>query len=80
MTWAVDELIFQTILLNSEFKDSIVNDHLRYIKFLKGDSRPQTLTIKDADILVTSGKFYARKFDPSKDTAILDYLDQIAGQ
>ncbi len=75
LTWAVDELIFQTILLNSPLRDSVVNDHLRYIRFVKGDSRPQTLTIADAAVLDSSGKFYARKFDPAVDTAIMDHLD-----
>jgi hypothetical protein len=78
MTWGVDELIFQTILLNSNLKDSIVNDHLRYIRFDKGGSRPHTLTMADKQVLLDSDKFYARKFDPETDTEILDYLDLIA--
>lgn len=78
-TWACDELVFQTILLNSPLKDTLVNDHLRYIKFKRGDSRPKTLTMDDAELLVTSGKFYARKFDSSTDEKILDHLDNIAG-
>jgi hypothetical protein len=77
-TWAVDELIFQTILLNSPLRGKIFNDHLRYIKFAKGDSRPKTLTMADAEALANSGKFYARKFDPKVDTAIMDHLDKQA--
>jgi len=78
MTWGVDELVFKTILLNSNLKDSIVNDHLRYIKFKKQASRPNTLTIADAGTLIDSNKFYARKFDPNVDSEILDYLDNHA--
>ena len=78
MTFCVDELIFQTILLNSPFKESIVNDHLRVIKFVKGTYRPRTLLISDAEMLVSSGKFFARKFVLEEDTAILDYLDNLA--
>ncbi len=78
MTFCVDELIFQTILLNSPFKNTIVNDHLRVIKFLKGSYRPRTLLISDAEMLISSGKFFARKFVPEEDTAILDYLDSHA--
>ncbi|MEO6522310.1 MAG: beta-1,6-N-acetylglucosaminyltransferase [Mucilaginibacter sp.] len=77
-TWACDELVFQTILLNSPLKDSIVNDHLRYIKFKRGDSRPKTLTMTDASDLTASGKLYARKFDSTIDYEILDYLDSLA--
>ena len=35
MTWGVDELVFQTVLLNSPLKDKVINNHLRYIKFKK---------------------------------------------
>ncbi|WP_158799820.1 beta-1,6-N-acetylglucosaminyltransferase [Pedobacter sp. L105] len=79
MTWGVDELVFQTVLLNSDLKHTIVNDHLRYIKFEKGGSRPKTLTMEDAQILVDSNQFFARKFSADTDTEILDYLDFISG-
>ncbi|TSJ40757.1 glycosyl transferase [Mucilaginibacter corticis] len=78
LIWAVDEIIFQTILMNSPLKDKVVNDHLRYIKFKRGASRPNTLTMADAKLLVDSGKFYARKFDPNVDSEILNYLDAAA--
>jgi len=78
LTWGVDELVFQTILLNSNLKDTIVNDHLRYIKFIPRDYSPKTLTMDDAEILVNSGKFYARKFNPEVDNEIFDYLDKNA--
>ena len=76
-TWAVDELLFQTILLNSPLKNKIINDHLRYIKFIKNAARPITLTTSDADTLKNTNKFFARKFSISEDSKILDYLDTI---
>ena len=78
MTWAVDEVFFQTILCNSPLRDTLVNDNLRYI-VLKPDFRPVTYTINDAAALTSSGKFYARKFDQGVDSAIFDYLDKVAG-
>lgn len=78
LTWAADELVFQTVLLNSPLRDSLVNDHLRYIKFKRGDSRPQTLTATDIDALLSSGKFYARKFDAAVDVSVMDELDKLA--
>ncbi|MGZ3757145.1 MAG: beta-1,6-N-acetylglucosaminyltransferase [Mucilaginibacter sp.] len=78
MTWGVDELVFQTVLLNSPLKGSIVNDHLRYIKFEERGTSPKILTMEDADVLVNSGKFYARKFNPAVDNDILDFLDRVA--
>jgi Core-2/I-Branching enzyme len=77
MTWGPDEFIFQTILCNSPFRDSIVNDNLRYINFKQGEHHPQTLTMADAEELVRSGKFFGRKFNAEQDSAILDYMDAV---
>jgi len=74
MTWAVDEVFFQTILCNSPLRETLVNDFLRYV-VLQPDFRPATLTMADADALISSGKFYARKFDINVDSKIFDYLD-----
>ena len=76
-TWAIDEILFQTILLNSSFKDSIVNDNKRYIKFEKNEMNPILLKISDADALLQSGKFFARKFSIQIDSQILDFLDNV---
>lgn len=74
MTWAVDEVFFQTILCNSpSLRKNIVNDNLRYI-MLNEEYRPVTLTIADTERMSASGKFYARKFDSCVDSSILDYL------
>ena len=77
MTWAVDEIFFQTILCNSPLRDTLVNDNLRY-NALQPNFRPVTFTIADAAVLSATGKFYTRKFDMNVDGAILDYLDSIA--
>jgi hypothetical protein len=75
LTWAPDEFIFQTILYNSAYKSTMVNDDLRYIDWSDGGVSPKTLTITDAEQLLASGKLFARKFDQDKDSAILDLLD-----
>ena len=75
-TWAIDEVFFQTILMNSPLKDKLVNDSLRFIEQY-GNSRPTVFTIYDADRLINSGKFFARKFDRDVDTKVLDYLDTV---
>jgi len=74
MTWAVDEVFFQTILCNSPLRDTLINDFLRYV-VLQPDFRPATLTMADGATLTSSGKFYARKFDSNVDSKIFDYLD-----
>jgi hypothetical protein len=79
MTWGPDEFFFQTILHNSPLKSSIVNDNLRYINLKQGELHPQTLTIANADELVSSGKFFGRKFNAKEDSEILNYMDAIMG-
>lgn len=70
-----DEMIFQTILLNSPLKYKIKNDNLRHI-ILKG-AHPETLMKKDFQyIKKLQGKFFARKFDIVVDKEILDLLDE----
>ncbi len=74
MTWCVDEVFFQTILCNSPLAGTIVNDFRRYV-LLDPGCKPITLTMAHAEDLISSGKFYARKFDANIDSAILDFLD-----
>lgn len=76
LTWGSDEIIFQTILYNSPYKDDMVNDNLRYVDWSEGKVSPKTFTISDADTLMNCGKLFARKFDAKFDSAILDYLDE----
>jgi len=75
LTWGSDEIIFQTILYNSPFRKDMVNDNLRYIDWSEKQVSPKTLTMQDADLLMNSGKLFARKFNESVDIAILDYID-----
>jgi hypothetical protein len=74
-TWGVDEVIFQTILLNSPLKDSIINNNLRFIEFEKNAVNPRILTQEDAKALLDSGKFIARKFSLEQFPEIILFLD-----
>ncbi len=78
LTWAPDEMFFQTILHNSAHRKDMVNDNLRYIDWSEGKANPKVLTMADADALTASPKLFARKFNPSIDSKILDYLDGLA--
>jgi len=75
MSWAADELIFQTILHNSPYKERIVNDNLLYVDWSEKKASPKVLTMDDVPAMVASGKLFARKFNSSVDTKVLDYLD-----
>ncbi|WP_300752943.1 beta-1,6-N-acetylglucosaminyltransferase [uncultured Brachyspira sp.] len=75
--WGSDEYFFQSILLNSEFKNKCVNNNLRYIDWSgqKGSS-PKTFTIKDYNDIKNNinDNLFARKFDENIDNDIIDKL------
>lgn len=75
-TWGSDEVVFQTILYSSHYKDQMVNNNLRYIDWSQGGASPKILTLSDAEQLKKSGKFFARKFDMTVDSQILDWIDE----
>jgi hypothetical protein len=78
-TWGPDEFVFPTVLMNSEFRSSIVNDNFYYIDWTQGGVNPKTFTSADYEALKASGKFLARKFDITLDSKILDRLDRERG-
>jgi hypothetical protein len=73
---SADEIFFQTVLLNSPFKDRIVNDDLRYVDWSSNDCSPQILRGADLPKLAASPKLFARKFDAAVDAAVLDLIDK----
>lgn len=74
-SWASDEFVFQTVLMNSNYRDRIVNDNLRYIDWSKGGSHPKNLGVEDYGRIKSSGMLFGRKFDMTRDVEILDLLD-----
>ena len=74
-TWGSDEFLIATILLNSPFKERIINNNLRYIDWSKGGAHPKILSKDDLQKLMNTDKFFARKFDVSMDPEILDLID-----
>jgi hypothetical protein len=72
-----DEIFFQTILLNSPLRASVVNEQLHYVDWSGGGAHPATLRAGDVERALASGKLFARKFDPS-DTEALDLVDRAA--
>ncbi len=77
-TWGSDEIIFQTILYNSKYKENIVCNNLMYIDWSEGKPNPKTLTISDLPSLSKSNKLFARKFNQWVDKDILDTLDLLS--
>jgi hypothetical protein len=74
-TWGPDEFLINTILMNSAFKETIVNENYHLIDRSLGGTRPKILHSNDFDMLKVSNKFFARKFDRKVDEKILDRID-----
>jgi hypothetical protein len=70
-----DELFFQTLLMSSPHRDSVVDANLRYIDWSTTPG-PKVLRTDDLDALLGSGMLFARKFDETIDAEILDLLDR----
>ena len=86
-----EEEFFQTVIMNSPFKDTVINDNKRFITFqgirmfdnlartvgLRGYyySRMKLVTMDDLDKLTKSDAFFARKVDESVDPRVIDVLE-----
>jgi len=69
-----DEAFFQTVLLNSQFKNRLINDNCRYIVWYSGP-HPEILTKQEYEQFIGSDKLFARKFDVTVDSEVLDMID-----
>lgn len=72
-----DESFFQTVLMNSSFDGTLVNNDKRAIIWVAdGDIklRPKTYTDADYDFLVIGENLFARKFDDDVDEKIINRL------
>ena len=76
-TWGSDEFLIDTIIMNSKFRNNVVNDNLYYIDWSQGGNNPKVFTMADFEALSKTDKFYARKFDIKVDSTILDKIDEL---
>lgn len=74
-TFGSDEVFFHTVVMNSEFKQSVVNDNLRYIDWNNPEYGPKILGYEDWVILQESKALIARKFHSIKSKILMDLLD-----
>ncbi len=74
-TWGSDEFIFQTVLMNSHYQNSIVNNNYRYVDWSAGGSRPKFLKTEDYERIIKSDALFGRKFNIELDENILDMVD-----
>lgn len=74
-----EESFFNTILYNSKYKNKIINDDLVYIKWPKppeDTSHPYIITKNYFKELKNSKDLFARKFDSTIDSEILNLIDK----
>jgi hypothetical protein len=74
-TFIPDEGFFQTVIMNSPFKETVVNDYQRTVTWqYRGDVN--IFREKDYDFLLNSKNLFARKFDEAVDSKIITALEK----
>lgn len=75
-----DEAVVQTLLINGG-RFRLCDDDLRYADFTgsKKSGSPRVLTVDDLPAITGGSHYFARKFDPDRDGAVLDRLDGMVG-
>lgn len=76
LTRVPDEMLFQSIVMQSPFRDRLAEHNLRFIDF-DGGPHPRILTVDDLPSLTRSGRLFARKFEPVASDVALDALDAL---
>lgn len=71
-----DEVFFQTLILNSPFKNKVNCGNLHFIKWKEGQASPQTLNTDNINELKKTEKLFARKFDEAVDAVVFDHIDK----
>lgn len=72
-----EEIFFQTILLNSSFKNNIVNNHLRYMDWnAPTGTLPKILSADDFEKIYKKDFLFCRKVDSTISKALMDEIDQ----
>jgi hypothetical protein len=74
--WGSDEFVFQTILMNSPYKERIVNKNYRYIDWSLGGANPKILDDSDFESIKESDMLFARKMSAIKSEKLFDLIDQ----
>lgn len=75
-TWGSDEFVFQTMIMNSGYKDTVINNNYRYVDWSAGGSRPKTLVTEDYEKIIASDDIFGRKFSIEVDANILNLIDK----
>jgi hypothetical protein len=72
-----DEIFVQSVIMNSPIRESVVPDDLRMIDWGSGPEFPRVWRLEDLErLLGAEDKFFARKFEPVTDAAIIKALHE----
>lgn len=76
-TFSPEEILLQSILFNSPFKDRICNDNLRFMIWSMRDGQsPAILDERDYEKIELSNAIFARKFDSKISSGLIDKLQK----
>jgi len=78
-SFCAEEIFFQTVLMNSPFRDCIVNDDRRFIVWeFRDGNNPATLDERDYDGALASPAFFMRKIAYPQSERLVEALDRFA--
>jgi len=70
-----EEIYFQSVLINSDLKQTIQNNNLRYIDWQSNrGGTPSYLDSTDVDKIISRDYLFARKFDDKSSEQLKDLL------
>lgn len=77
-TFCAEEIFFQTIVMNSPFKGTVVNDNLRYIVWeFRNGNIPANLDETDYNELINNKQLFARRFEyPVSENLVMRLIQQ----
>ena len=74
-SFCAEEIFFQTIILNSNFKEKIINNNLRFIEWENRNGNcPANLDESDYNKILNCEKLFARKFEYPVSLSLLNML------
>jgi len=76
-SFCAEEIFFQTVLMNSPFRDAIVNDDRRFIVWeFRDGNNPATLDERDYESVATSPAFFMRKVAYPQSEQLVEAIDR----
>jgi hypothetical protein len=72
-----DELIVQTVAMNSSYREKIVNNNMRLVDWKRGTNQsPYVFRMSDLGMIWSSEMLFARKFDENVDLEVMEEIYQ----